>query len=421
MVADPDATPVTTPVLLTEAREELLLDHVIVWPVITFPCASFTVAVRATVAPTFIEAVEGATVTVVTTGGGGGTAVTDITDVPDFPAHAAVIVADPWATPVTTPAGVTDATDVLLLDQVIVCPLITFPWASFTVAVRVVFAPTFIEAVGGATVTVVTTGGGGGEAVTVMVAVPDFPADDAVIVADPAAAPVTTPVGLTVATAASLVDQVTGCPLITLPLASLTVAVSGTVPDTLIEAAVGATVTEATTGGGGGAAVTVMVAEPDLPAHDAVTVADPPAIPVTMPPVLTAATAGSLVDQVMIWPFITLPPASLTVAWRSAVPLMAIEADDGATVTVVTVGGAGRGGVDAVATLDGPPKVASAFNAPRKGFSWKLYVVPGVRPKMLQVSWVPTPVPATGLAHVPPVAGVAAPHDDIGATAYRTS
>jgi hypothetical protein len=85
-------------------------------------------------------------------------------------------------------------------------------------------APTFIEAVGGETVTVVTTGTGGGDAVTVTLDVPDFPAQVAVIVADPAATPVTTPLALTVATAELLVDQVTVCPVITLPEASFTVA-----------------------------------------------------------------------------------------------------------------------------------------------------------------------------------------------------
>jgi hypothetical protein len=61
---------------------------------------------------------------------------------------------------------------------------------------------------------VVTTGG---TAVTVMLDVPDFPPLVAVIVAEPAATPVTTPLEFTVAAAALLVDQVTVCPVITLP------------------------------------------------------------------------------------------------------------------------------------------------------------------------------------------------------------
>jgi len=90
--------------------------------------------VSVTVAPTTIEAVGGATVTVVTTGGGGGAAATVIADVPDFPAQVAVIVADPAATPVTTPVELTVATFALLVDQAMLCPVMTFPLASFTVA-----------------------------------------------------------------------------------------------------------------------------------------------------------------------------------------------------------------------------------------------------------------------------------------------
>ena len=77
-----------------------------------------------------------------------------------------------------------------------------------TVAVNVVVEPTFTEADPGDTVTVVTTGAGGG-AVTVTVAVPDFPELEAVIVADPAATPVTTPLPFTVATPVLFEDQVT--------------------------------------------------------------------------------------------------------------------------------------------------------------------------------------------------------------------
>ena len=52
-------------------------------------------------------------------------------------------------------------------------------------------------------------GGGGGGAVTVIADVPDLPEDVAVIVAEPAATPVTTPVEFTVAAAALFVDHVT--------------------------------------------------------------------------------------------------------------------------------------------------------------------------------------------------------------------
>jgi hypothetical protein len=54
-------------------------------------------------------------------------------------------------------------------------------------------------------------------AVTVMLDVPDFPELVAVIVAEPAATPVTTPLELTVAAAALFVDHVTVCPVIAFP------------------------------------------------------------------------------------------------------------------------------------------------------------------------------------------------------------
>jgi len=179
------------------------------------------VAESATVAPAAIVALGGDTVTVVTTGA---TAVTVIAEVPVLPAHVAVIVAEPAATPVTTPLAFTVAAAVLLDVHAIVCPVITLPCASLTVAVRATVEPAATEAEVGAMVTVVTTGGGGGAAVTVTVDVPDFPATLAVTVAEPAAIPETTPAELTVAIFASLVDQLKFRPEITFPLASLAVA-----------------------------------------------------------------------------------------------------------------------------------------------------------------------------------------------------
>ena len=78
-------------------------------------------------APMSIVAVNGATVTVVTTGGGGGAAVTVIVELPLFPDEVAVMVAEPAATPVTTPFELTVAAAVLFVDHPIVCPVMTFP------------------------------------------------------------------------------------------------------------------------------------------------------------------------------------------------------------------------------------------------------------------------------------------------------
>jgi hypothetical protein len=86
-----------------------------------------------------------------------------------------------------------------------------------TVACKVVVEPATTDADVGATVTVVTTGVGGGPAVTVIAEVPATPELVAVIVAEPAVTPATTPVELTVAAAALLVDHVTVCPVIELP------------------------------------------------------------------------------------------------------------------------------------------------------------------------------------------------------------
>jgi len=86
-----------------------------------------------------------------------------------------------------------------------------------TVACRATVEPATTEAEPGVTETAVGTGGGGGPAVTVIEAVPDFPETAAVIVAEPAATPLTTPLELTGATLASLVDQLTVSPVITLP------------------------------------------------------------------------------------------------------------------------------------------------------------------------------------------------------------
>jgi hypothetical protein len=69
------------------------------------------------VEPATTDADAGATATVVTTGGA---VATVMEAVPDLSAAVAVIVAEPAATPVTTPLEATVAAAVLLLDHVIV-------------------------------------------------------------------------------------------------------------------------------------------------------------------------------------------------------------------------------------------------------------------------------------------------------------
>src|SRR2546425_13223519 len=85
-----------------------------------------------------------------------------------------------------------------------------------------------------------------GTFVTVMAAVPLCPSLVAVIVAEPAATPVTNPLALTIATAGLLVAQVTARPLRAVPFESLGVAVNWVVAPIAKLAAVGLTVTKAT-------------------------------------------------------------------------------------------------------------------------------------------------------------------------------
>src|SRR5256885_2199799 len=72
MVADPAATPLTSPRPFTVARLVLLLIHITVRPVNTLPAASRSVVVSCTVLPASTVAEDGVTVTVATGAGAGG-------------------------------------------------------------------------------------------------------------------------------------------------------------------------------------------------------------------------------------------------------------------------------------------------------------------------------------------------------------
>jgi len=219
MVAEPTATPLTTPLLETVATAALSLAHVTVRPVSVLPFASFSVAVSATVRPTATLAVAGLTVTVAT-----GTCTTVIVALPLCPSHVAVIVAEPATFPVTSPFELTVATAVLLLAHVTVRPVNGLPFASFGVAVSCTVLPSSTLADAGVTVTLAT-----GTGVTVTLDVPLFPSLVAVIVAEPVTTPVTSPLPFTVATAVLLLDQVTTRPVSAAPFASFGIAVSCTV------------------------------------------------------------------------------------------------------------------------------------------------------------------------------------------------
>src|SRR5438874_3237546 len=218
MVAEPAVTPLTSPLPLTVATAVLLLAHVITRPDNGLPLASFGVAVSCSVNPTCTLAGDGVTATEAT-----GAAVTVTSDVRLCPSVVAVMVAVPAATPVTSPLLFTRATAVLLLDLVLPRALSGFPLASFGVAVSCTVAPCCTLAGDGLTVTEAT-----GTAVTVMLEVPLLPSDVAVMVAEPAVTPLTSPLPPTVATDVLLLDHVTTRPVSTLPLASFRVAVSCT-------------------------------------------------------------------------------------------------------------------------------------------------------------------------------------------------
>src|SRR5207249_6480209 len=127
--------------------------------------------------------------------------------------------------PVTRPLPFTLAIDVLLLDHVTVRPDSGMPFPSFGVATSCAVPLTGTDAVAGLTLTDAT-----GTFATVMLAVPLCPSLVAVIVAGPAAAPVTKPLPVTLATDVLLLAHVTVRPDNGVPFASFGVAVSCTVP-----------------------------------------------------------------------------------------------------------------------------------------------------------------------------------------------
>src|SRR2546430_13857154 len=172
---------------------------------------------------------------------------------------------------------------------------------------------------------------GGGAAVTVMAAVAFLLPWVAVMVADPAAPPVPTPLELTAATAALLVAQLTARPLSALPAESRGVAVSGTDPPTATLAEPGLTLTDAT-----GTATTVTAALPLLPPLVAVIVAVPAETPVTSPLLFTPATPPLLLVHVMVRPLSGLPVESWGVAPSCTVAPTNTRAVAGLTTTVST-------------------------------------------------------------------------------------
>src|SRR6266853_1894158 len=266
IVTVPTAPLVTSPLALTVATPGLLLVHVTDRPVNAPPAESFGVAANCSVCPTLRLPVAGEIATEAT-----GTVVMVIAAVLLLPSLIAVIGAEPEATPVTRPPGLTRATVVSPLAHVTVRPTRVPPAESFGVAVSCTVCPTRMLAVAGEIATEAT-----GTVVTVIAAVLLLPSLIAVIGAEPEATPVTTPPGLTRATVVSPLAHVTVRPARVPPAESFGVAVSCTVCPTRMLAVEGASATEAT-----GTGDTVTVALPALPSLVAVIVAEPGALPVT--------------------------------------------------------------------------------------------------------------------------------------------
>jgi hypothetical protein len=137
--AEPTATAVTNPELLTVATDVLLDVQAIARPVRTLLLASRVVAVACVVDPGLSEVELSETLTDATAaGGGGGGAATLTPALPLFPSLVAVICAVPAATAVTTPEPLTVATPLLLDVQAMARPVSTLLLASRVVAVACV-------------------------------------------------------------------------------------------------------------------------------------------------------------------------------------------------------------------------------------------------------------------------------------------
>ncbi len=198
-----------------------------------------------------------------------GTPVTVTVAVPLLPSLVAVIDAEPGATPDTSPLPFTVATAALLLDHVTTRPDSGTPLASRGVAVSCTVCPADTLADAGLTATDAT-----GTTVMVIAEVPLFVSLVAVIVADPAAVPVTNPLAFTVATPGVLLDHITVRPESGAPVESFGVAVSCTACPTVALAAAGVTATAAT-----GTWVTVMAAVSEMPLLVAATLYLPSCVP----------------------------------------------------------------------------------------------------------------------------------------------
>jgi hypothetical protein len=289
IVAVPTPTAVTVVVPLVPlagftVNTAVLLDaHVTVRPLSTLLAASCNVDVSCWVPPTTIGVVGAESVTVVT-----GASDTVIEAVPILASLVAVIVVPPAPIALTRPFPSTVATASSLDFHVTTRPVSVFPLPSFVAALSCCFGvtPSTTVADEGLTVTVAT---GTGLTTIVGVVAPGPDSIVAVIVPVPGLTAVTVTVApldvlteldaLTVNTEGLLETQVTVRPSRFTPFASLGIAVTNSVPPTVI-GVVGADSVTAATGTGSIVIETLEV----IPPAEALTVVEPAARATRLPP-----------------------------------------------------------------------------------------------------------------------------------------
>jgi hypothetical protein len=213
---------VTRPFASTVATVASLVDQWIVRPATGVLEASKHVAVSCTVGlvAKLNVAVAGEICTVATAG------ITFTDDEPVFVSTVATIEAGPALTPVTVTVGPllgeTEAVDGCVLDQLMTRSVTIVPFTSRTVAVSCAVTPPVVtESDAGATTTLPT-----GATIETTETEAVFPSLVAVMFAEPAATPVTSPVALTVAAAVLSDCQVTTRPVSVAPVESFVVALS---------------------------------------------------------------------------------------------------------------------------------------------------------------------------------------------------
>jgi hypothetical protein len=207
MDAEPAATPVATPELVTVATPVFVDVQEMTRPVNVPPAESRVVAVNEAVPPTAILAVAGVTVTDAT-----GTTITVRTDVSAFVSLVAMMETEPAATPLATPEPFTVAIAVFVDRQVTTRPFSTLPDASRIVALKDCVPPMPIVAVAGASVTEATA-----TELTVREDVSLTPSLVAIIEVVPLASALATPEASIVATLGAVDLQVTTRPVTVLP------------------------------------------------------------------------------------------------------------------------------------------------------------------------------------------------------------